>query len=457
MEENEVDKMVLTYDQYIYFKEKFDPEKTSLSQSKSLEEIFMKTDIPEGTKNDYSEAFDVLLKHIHNDGVFLGDHKSEACKYINYILYKKVEREIKRNYDKNLANHFKNFLVAYGKLHPERNNRCISDIYNMKATTFNEINALYNVYDKHEPCVPYGKNTIEYGCELFEKFFLVYDSYMFGTQYKSSKFNTILQNIEQYAKKALTLYKTKCNDYSKDLQSPRLFISPPVKEPQINNEEQMGLTRLRSADGMSHHATYGISHTPQRTLLKDISVSEPERENPGIDEENSANDIYSATVDHGENSVHIENHIHPGSLHQETKDTHRRANEEKAPILSRFQGPFRNFYSTGRPYYSGQQEQVEEQAISNEVEMSPPSVMSSISSALKDVDPVPVVGVSGGMGVLFLLSKYTPVGTFFRGRGYRQRIPTRFDGVYPGFYPGFEGFEEGHFPNNHINIAYGPE
>ncbi|KNA01747.1 hypothetical protein PVNG_05599 [Plasmodium vivax North Korean] len=320
MEENEVDKMVLTYDQYIYFKEKFDPEKTSLSQSKSLEEIFMKTDIPEGTKNDYSEAFDVLLKHIHNDGVFLGDHKSEACKYINYILYKKVEREIKRNYDKNLANHFKNFLVAYGKLHPERNNRCISDIYNMKATTFNEINALYNVYDKHEPCVPY--------------------------------------------------------------------------EPQINNEEQMGLTRLRSADGMSHHATYGISHTPQRTLLKDISVSEPERENPGIDEENSANDIYSATVDHGENSVHIENHIHPGSLHQETKDTHRRANEEKAPILSRFQGPFRNFYSTGRPYYSGQQEQVEEQAISNEVEMSPPSVMSSISSALKDVDPVPVVGVS---------------------------------------------------------------
>ncbi|SCA59729.1 Plasmodium vivax Vir protein, putative [Plasmodium vivax] len=81
----------------------------------------------------------------------------------------------------------------------------------------------------------------------------------------------------------------------------------------------------------------------------------------------------------------------------------------------------------------------------------------SITGVLGQVDPVPIVGVSGGMGALFLLFRYTPVGTFFRGRGYRQRIPTRFDGAYPGFLPGFQGFEEGYFPNDQINIAYGRE
>ncbi|SCA59963.1 VIR protein [Plasmodium vivax] len=82
-------------------------------------------------------------------------------------------------------------------------------------------------------------------------------------------------------------------------------------------------------------------------------------------------------------------------------------------------------------------------------------VTDAVSGFMEGVDPVPVVGVSGGMGALFLLFRYTPVGTFFRGRGYRQRIPTRFDGVYTGFMTDFQG--DGFFPNNQYNIAYGAE
>ncbi|KMZ96049.1 hypothetical protein PVNG_05987 [Plasmodium vivax North Korean] len=81
----------------------------------------------------------------------------------------------------------------------------------------------------------------------------------------------------------------------------------------------------------------------------------------------------------------------------------------------------------------------------------------SVINVLGDVDPVPVVGVSGGMGALFLLFRYTPVGTFFRGRGRRQGIPTRFDGVYPGFMTDFQGYGDGNFGHDRFIIAYGAE
>ncbi|VUZ93229.1 PIR protein [Plasmodium vivax] len=85
------------------------------------------------------------------------------------------------------------------------------------------------------------------------------------------------------------------------------------------------------------------------------------------------------------------------------------------------------------------------------------NVKSTFSSIAEHVEPAPILGVSGGMGVLFLLFKYTPVGTMFRGRGNRRRIPGSFGREYPGFMPSFQGHEYGYFPYDQINIAYGPE
>ncbi|VVA00300.1 PIR protein, partial [Plasmodium vivax] len=76
---------------------------------------------------------------------------------------------------------------------------------------------------------------------------------------------------------------------------------------------------------------------------------------------------------------------------------------------------------------------------SNDVEDTSSSVMNTITRALKDVEPGPVLGVSGGMGVLFLLFNYTPVGSFFGGRrGRFRQIPSSFR----GFPPDFANFQE---------------
>ncbi|KMZ96137.1 hypothetical protein PVNG_06033 [Plasmodium vivax North Korean] len=78
------------------------------------------------------------------------------------------------------------------------------------------------------------------------------------------------------------------------------------------------------------------------------------------------------------------------------------------------------------------------------------TMKNAITGVLGEVDPVPVVGVSGGMGALFLLFRYTPVRAFFRGgRGRIHRIPRSFNGPFPGGFPGYEEYDGGY-------IGYGP-
>ncbi|SCA59654.1 hypothetical protein PVT01_000030800 [Plasmodium vivax] len=77
-------------------------------------------------------------------------------------------------------------------------------------------------------------------------------------------------------------------------------------------------------------------------------------------------------------------------------------------------------------------------------------ITGAITGVLREVEPGPILGVSGGMGALFLLFKYTPVGTFFRGgRGRANRIPRSFNGQFLGGFPGYEDYDVGH-------IGYGP-
>ncbi|SCA59799.1 VIR protein [Plasmodium vivax] len=86
------------------------------------------------------------------------------------------------------------------------------------------------------------------------------------------------------------------------------------------------------------------------------------------------------------------------------------------------------------------------------------SIQNTITEVLGSVEPAPVLGVSGGMGALFLLFKYTPVGTFFRGRrGRTHGIPSGFHGPFPGGFPVYDDYYGGNFGNDRFHISYQAE
>ncbi|EDL42819.1 variable surface protein Vir6-like [Plasmodium vivax] len=451
MADPELDNMLLTFKDYIKFEEKFDPRKHFLSSEVNLNDILHEADITGDTKKNYLDAFKLLLKHVHHDGLFYYGNNPDACKYINYILYKEVEHNIKRSYDKDLTLLFQKFLHAYGKKYG-RPNRCISNIYNIKHETYNTINALYNVYDKYKKCYLFNKDTVHRGCTLFDDFFASYDNYMRDTKSKSLKFNEILQNIEEHAKNSVPLYRLGCYNYKTEPRSPKLFKPDPVQNSETHKEVQISQTRLQSVDNIPQYETHVKTHTLQTQLPESVSSSQTEKENLQTDKENLQTDKENLQTDKG-NSAHVNHSVndsHQGTSLQQTIDPPKRADEERTQLFPKFQTPIIPSYFSERPLYSGQHGHGAEQVISKEVEVSSPSVMSTITSALKDVDPVPVVGVSGGMSALFLLFRYTPVGAFFRGgRGRVRRIPSGFHGPFSGEFPNFQDYEGGY-------IGYGP-
>ncbi|CAI7718354.1 hypothetical protein PVPAM_040010000 [Plasmodium vivax] len=205
MQETEVDKLVLNYDNYIKYKRIFGKIVPYLSETVPLDKIFREANITEITQKQYSGAFNALLHHIKNNGVFFHGNDLEACKYINYILYKEIEYTIKQSYDDTLNSFFKQILEAYSRIHG-RNDRCTSNIYNMQSDTYHKINVLYQLYDKNEECSLYVKDNIKYGCEKYKDFLNLYDGYMFDIQSKSLNFDKILENIEQHAKETASKY-----------------------------------------------------------------------------------------------------------------------------------------------------------------------------------------------------------------------------------------------------------
>ncbi|CAI7724246.1 PIR protein [Plasmodium vivax] len=86
------------------------------------------------------------------------------------------------------------------------------------------------------------------------------------------------------------------------------------------------------------------------------------------------------------------------------------------------------------------------------------AIKDAVSNVLEAVEPVPILGVSGGMGALYLLLKCTPIGSIFRrNKRNNQYIPNffgpRYGEQFSGYYP--EYYNED-FQNYRMNIAYHP-
>ncbi|KNA01529.1 hypothetical protein PVNG_05550 [Plasmodium vivax North Korean] len=249
MEDNEVDKWALTYDKYIDLLYQFRSVKNFSSDIVNLDDILAEANFTDTEKKNYYKAFDMLLKHIHQDGVFMNGNNPEACKYINYILYKElqVQHAIKHSYDEKIASLFRKFSEVYGEKY-SRKNRCTSNIYSINDQTYNKINALYDVYDKYYKCSFFPDKNVFSGCGTFEDFFFSYDNYMRNTQSKSVEFNEILRNIEQKANAALTKYKIGCEFYNKKPQVHNYLNLPNkiVKEETKEIEHNMSLVQVLS-------------------------------------------------------------------------------------------------------------------------------------------------------------------------------------------------------------------
>ncbi|SCA60747.1 hypothetical protein PVC01_000109800 [Plasmodium vivax] len=420
------DEVYLKYDDYIKLKDKFSNNRQDSSSTTILDQLLHDANIQIPKNSDSYKTYSKLLRHIHDDHVFFWGEQIDACKYIRYMLQKEVEVNLGQSYDSNVVKNFQKFLTKYAEKFPHVKNRCISKIEPIETTTFYKMHTLYKLYDEYTPYSRYVKSNVQYFCRDFHAFVNLYNIYITDNESQSELFNIILENFSKNLNKTVLNYKEECEkkNYYYHLRNPKLHIQTPVHEIETPIHAHEGQTELSSVNTKlqgSSHEVLGTSHTK---LHQEVT------ESPPIQEETTRVQTLTEVDNYRETS---NNH----AMHN-----HRTETVAKRVISPGYELTRAGFDSLGRKSYPIHQE------LSNDAERDSSTILGSIIGVLKDVEPAPILGVSGGMGALFLLFKYTPVGTFFRGRrGRTYGIPSGFNGPFPGEFPGYQDYLGG-------NIGY---
>ncbi|VUZ99498.1 PIR protein [Plasmodium vivax] len=445
MLEIELDKSLLNYKEYFDLKEKFkytNSEKDELN----LDDFLDKEKFNSQKKNAFMKILKELLKYLRNYGVFYdGDHN--PCSYISYILSKEV-KDKNYTYDQKTFEMFKTFVHMYNNRDNYNSKNCSTTLVHVNFEIYNKMEKLYALYEEF-------KNFLkEYElwkdvphCSAIHSFLNLYNDFIRNYQPTNTKYKNILDHFRNEIKTQVDFYNTvKCAGEHFHIE---LHTLPEDNKPKASSQVEQ----------RQNHAGY---QEFQAKILPPPVVSETRRaESETSRAESERPHAVSQTAHVHLQTPHEESHppqekLAPGSQDDVQQEAHgfphKETHQREFPIDLSSVYPTRNrpLESLGTSSYSDQYPYTFVPLSANEVPGASSSVMSTITNALKDVDPVPVVGVSGGMGALFLLFRYTPVGAFFRGgRGRVHRIPRSFNGPFPGGFPGFEEYESGY-------IGYGP-
>ncbi|SCA83654.1 VIR protein [Plasmodium vivax] len=432
------------------------------NNEEKLKIISPNIDIRSYQKKEQKQIFSKLYHYMSGNGAFLKQDEIECCRYINYWLNNNVRKELPDLYSANTFKILKDIVNLYNK-NNKGNERCINNIDYIDTTLLGKMVALYNLYDN------YYFLTIKYtpyrytACDLIDQASGIFKDTINQHGGNDNNLLTRLKEFKPLMDSIVPNY-TCSSSYRTNFIIPERFSEPKVREPE--NQDKTHETSAHQLVSSSEREkqqildSHGQSSDSEVNLLSETVTLEREDEASGgsrlVTGTLSQEDLLGySQLSHsldgrlavGENS--IEGRYSVGGSLSERRDSvkvrHLHEGEHNDFLQDRnlfnLRGHTSATESLGLQTTVGQQSE-------------DPGVLGKMRTAFTDivqnVDPAPVLGVSGGMGVLFILFKYTPVGSFFGGRrGRFRQIPRSFNGPFPGDFGNFQEYDGGY-------IGYGP-
>ncbi|VUZ99704.1 PIR protein [Plasmodium vivax] len=449
----------LTYNDYEYFRKKFNPDWVTRFNTDVFNKVINKTTDEKG-KQKYDSIFREIFRHISNSNVFMFDDSAKACNYISYILYKEVEKKSNVKYNEDTFNTTKKFVQKFKDEYGYTNEFCESKMVYLDSKIYEKLKYLYDLYDKY---YEYTKNVFrdEYveKCNTLGYAIQYHNHIVDNYEEDSDLINKSLVMKGLIEKLALQPYD-KCQYRKDQLHKSKIESNPPREQSEVDTKARPQVESLKAQleESVSRTiiASEGRTRTQEQQQQADITHGQKEHQ------EHHTN---SVTIDHSnETESRAVSVDYRGPVHNHLSRQYGHPSHEVLSIHNKESGRFpeQGYYRERGYSYDSQLENnlgsLEERnnilgdplSSSSEGRGFIHNVKDTISGIIGEVDPIPVVGVSGGMGALFLLFRYTPLGTFFRGgRGRSHRIPRSFNGQFLGGFPGYEEYDVGH-------IGYGP-
>ncbi|EDL42774.1 variable surface protein Vir6, putative [Plasmodium vivax] len=417
-----------------------------------------KTELQMNTReySAYNNHFKKLATFLNGNHAFIEYTRVPSCIYINYWLNKNIQEEHNSLYNEKSFDIFKEFTHTYSKIkYNNENNSCREYIKLLNPIEYHRmgiLNTLYNLYDllgssvyhnyPHPPCTFVSLLAREYR-----------DIFSSPETYKDL-FNQLKSLKDLIVKRELHL-KLECPTKFSQITLPKEDTHNSVGH-NVEKDTKVSLSVPSETDSTGLQGKNSDSRTitevtlPLSTNLGQTELNQPEKPATGVTIENQ----HLVTA---QEPAHYLGRTPEEEVHGETQHAQYRRLPEASFTEQRVDDPYNtlNVFSYQRPHHVDIHTHPEK-SMSPTSQSEDVGVMTNIqnafSSIVQNVDPAPVLGVSGGMGVLFVLFKYTPFGSFFGGRrGRFRQIPSSFRGFQPDF-ANFQEYEGGHIGYGPINI-----
>ncbi|SCA60701.1 VIR protein [Plasmodium vivax] len=390
----------------------------------------------------FHDVFKELQKHLTQDYILGFWSTEKGCKYINYVLNKYI---VEKNFGVINETNFKMFEIFEDKLMHHRgmsNHACI--LYYINYDIYRKMHYLYEMYDTFTTMK--SRKFQKTLCDNLGPFIYKFkDSFNIFNNNESDFFKKALKNFKKELDGTTWASNKECNDIISSLSS--LQLEAPAKKEELERQNQTPVQQTESVPKVQSEIRDKVVDPTNALRSSENEISIREKTHiaslPSIETE----PFRGAESPIGEASTmrEISRAEDESSLEDPTHDVQMRQQEEPSLEQLHHIPPI----YPGRPVYRGElgyQNTKNEQPETGFLN----TVKGAFSTISENVDPVPLMGVSGGMGALFLLFRFTPVGSFFGGRRRRMhQIPSSFRAFPPGEFPIFHEYEGG-------NIGYGP-
>ncbi|CAI7724278.1 PIR protein [Plasmodium vivax] len=388
------------------------------------------------TKNStlFNQILPKLKKYLSDDSSFLLYNQLYICKYISYLLYDEICKGDSNVCDENMFNTFKNFVERFYE--DSRYDKCGSKIKlgYLDNSTYKKHSSLYDLYDKYNILIGQITSTQYIPCSTLHSLTFHYNEALRSHGESDVNFIDKLIELKKLIEAKVLQSKTDCgrnlphfNETNIEKARAKELAEKQLREA-AEAEKQKQIREAAEAEKQKkiREAAEAAQQQQQQRIL-----SRPDDEITIVPSQRQA----LKSLPQGpyeESGAYRQPELAEGLTSEDEK-----SNE----IDEQLHGP-KNVWGTS----PGGEEGIMV------------TMKNAISGFMNEVEPAPILGVSGGMGALFLLFKYTPVGTFFRGgRRINNRIPRTFYGQFAGGPAGYDDFYEGGFGPGPINIAYRPE
>ncbi|SCA83355.1 VIR protein [Plasmodium vivax] len=379
----------ITYDCYKELKHYFH-EKVKLSEDSAeiLRKALSTVTNKHPDMNSIPEIFKSLGTFYTGDHAFSSIGQIPSCIYVNYWLNKKL-RNVYYNVPEHKFNVFKEFSDKFAKERNSIKNSCNLYMKYYNEDKWDRIKFLYEWYDKFEELISSKKHKTDLECNDITILRKEFNEFTKKHDRKDEELMNKLIKFKDLLPTKLSEINSNCKDEIK------YFQYPPQEEERraavkAQEEQQRAAIKAQEEQQRAAEQAKALRQTDQRTL---IIPPNHEQTEPLTD----------------------------GSRNNLLLETHRRSPEMFPPKVHEdserqvFTGPTRFIPGSFREHTDGLEYQLEKNTELENANMSPdyrPGVFGTLKNTFTDVlgqvDPVPVVGVSGGMGALFLLFRLEP-------------------------------------------------